>query len=196
MSILKIILAIAVWGIVHSILASSIAKDTFRAWLGNGFMRPYRLAYNVFSVLSFAPILWLAWTLPNQPLYEVPAPWRYLMLAGQGASALMLLVGVLQTDTLNFIGLGQLFQEKEQPSKLVVGGLYRYMRHPLYTAGLLFLWLTPGMSLNTLTLYIASTLYILVGAYFEERKLLREFGQAYAEYQRQTPMLLPRLFRR
>ncbi len=194
MSILKIILAIAVWGIVHSILASHIAKGTFRAWLGKGFMRLYRLAYNVFSVLSFAPILWLAWTLPNQPLYEVPAPWRYLMLAGQGASALMLLVGVLQTDTLNFIGLGQLFQEQEQPSKLVVGGLYRHMRHPLYTAGLFFLWLTPGMSLNSLTLYIASTLYILVGAYFEERKLLREFGSAYAEYQKKTPMIIPRLF--
>jgi protein-S-isoprenylcysteine O-methyltransferase Ste14 len=106
----------------------------------------------------------------------------------------MLLVGVLQTDTLNFIGLGQLFQEKEQPSKLVVGGLYRYMRHPLYTAGLLFLWLTPSVSLNSLTLYIASTFYILIGAYFEERKLLREFGQAYAEYKKKTPMIVPGLF--
>ena len=194
MSILKIILAIAVWGLVHSILASHIAKDTFRAWLGNGFMRLYRLAYNAFSVLSFAPILWLAWTLPNQPLYEVPSPWRYLMLAGQGASALMLMVGVLQTDTLNFIGLGQLFQEKEKPSKLVVGGLYRYMRHPLYTAGLLFLWLSPSVSVNSFTLYAAATLYIMIGAYFEERKLLREFGPAYAEYKKKTPMLIPGLF--
>ena len=65
MSILKIILAIAVWGLVHSILASHITKDTFRAWLGGGFMRLYRLAYNAFAVVSFAPILWLAWTLPN-----------------------------------------------------------------------------------------------------------------------------------
>jgi len=194
MSILKIILAIAVWGIVHSVLASLIAKDTFRAWLGNGFMRLYRLAYNAFSVLSFAPILWLAWTLPNQPLYEVPAPWRYLMLAGQGASVLMLLVGVLQTDTLNFIGLGQLFQEKEKPSKLVVSGLYRYMRHPLYTAGLLFLWLSPSVSVNSFTLYVAATIYIVIGAYFEERKLLREFGPAYAEYKKKTPMLIPGLF--
>jgi protein-S-isoprenylcysteine O-methyltransferase Ste14 len=194
MSILKIILAIAVWGLVHSILASYVAKDTFRAWLGSGFMRLYRLAYNAFAVVSFAPILWLAWTLPNQPLYEVPAPWRYLMLAGQGASMLMLLVGVLQTDTLNFIGLGQLFEEKEKPAKLVVSGLYRYMRHPLYTAGLLFLWLSPSLSLNSLTLYLSASLYILIGAHFEERKLLREFGPAYAEYKKKTPMLIPGLF--
>ena len=194
MSVIKIIFAVAVWGIVHSILASHIAKDTFRAWLGNGFMRLYRLAYNAFSVLSFAPILWLAWTLPNQPLYEVPAPWRYLMLAGQGASVLMLLVGVLQTDTLNFIGLGQLFEEKEKPSKLVVSGLYRHMRHPLYTAGLLFLWLSTSVSVNSFTLYAAATLYIMIGAYFEERKLLREFGPAYAEYKKKTSMLIPGLF--
>ena len=194
MSVFKIILAIAVWGLVHSVLASHIAKDTFRAWLGSGFMRLYRLAYNAFAVVSFAPILWLAWTLPDQPLYEIPAPWRYLMLAGQGASVLMLLVGVLQTDTLHFIGLGQLFEEKEKPSKLVVGGLYRYMRHPLYTAGLLFLWLSPSVSVNSFTLYVAATVYIVIGAYFEERKLLREFGPAYAEYKKKTPMLIPGLF--
>jgi len=39
--------------------------------------------------------------------------------------------------------------------------------------------------------YLAFTLYILVGVYFEERKLLREFGQEYAEYRSITPMLIP-----
>jgi len=193
MSVLKIILAVAVWGLVHSLLASLLAKDTFRVWLGKGFMRVYRLAYNAFSVISFAPILWWTATLPNAPLYQVPAPWSYVMWTGQGLSALMLLVGVLQTDTLSFVGLSQLFEEKEKPSSLVTRGLYRYMRHPLYTAGLLFLWLTPSVSINSLTLYIASTLYILAGIYFEERKLLREFGAAYAEYRRSAPMLIPGL---
>jgi protein-S-isoprenylcysteine O-methyltransferase Ste14 len=40
-------------------------------------------------------------------------------------------------------------------------------------------------------MYIGATVYILVGAYFEERKLLREFGAAYAEYKSKTPMLIP-----
>jgi protein-S-isoprenylcysteine O-methyltransferase Ste14 len=44
-------------------------------------------------------------------------------------------------------------------------------------------------------LYIGATLYIIIGAYFEERKLLRDFGDAYAGYKRKTPMLIPlRLF--
>jgi len=56
---------------------------------------------------------------------------------------------------------------------------------------LLFLWLSPQVTVNSFTLYAAVTIYILIGAYFEERKLLREFGEAYADYRSRTPMLIP-----
>ena len=112
------------------------------------------------------------------------------MMLGQGLAAIMLVVGVLQTDTLSFVGLRQFFEE-EKPSQLVTRGLYRLVRHPLYTAGLLFLWLSPQVTVNSFTMYVGATVYILVGAYFEERKLLREFGTAYAEYKAKTPMLIP-----
>jgi len=79
--------------------------------------------------------------------------------------------------------------------RLVVRGLYRWVRHPLYTAGLVFLWFTPIMAVNLLALYVGFSLYLVIGAYFEERKLLREFGADYAEYQQRTPMLIPRLRR-
>jgi protein-S-isoprenylcysteine O-methyltransferase Ste14 len=49
------------------------------------------------------------------------------------------------------------------------------------------------MTQNSLTVYIGATIYTLVGAYFEERKLLQDFGEAYAEYRRRTPMLIPGL---
>jgi protein-S-isoprenylcysteine O-methyltransferase Ste14 len=67
------------------------------------------------------------------------------------------------------------------------------VRHPLYTFGLLILWLSPRVTVNSFLVCVAATLYTLVGAYFEERKLLREFGQAYAEYRRVTPMVIPGL---
>ena len=82
------------------------------------------------------------WILPNDVLYLVHAPWKYLMLAGQGIAAFLLLYGVLQTDTLSFIGLRQLIELDCKPGMLVTSGLYRFVRHPLYSAGLLFLWLT------------------------------------------------------
>ncbi|MGC8855262.1 MAG: methyltransferase family protein [Anaerolineae bacterium] len=190
-SVLILILTMALWGAVHSFLASLSVKSFFQRYLGSGIMRFYRLVYNGFSVISFLPILWLTVVLPDRPLYQAPLPWSLLMLTGQGLAAILLLIGVLQTGPLSFAGVRQLIEEEKPPS-LVVTGLYRYVRHPLYTAGLLFLWLTPAMTLNLLTLYLAATLYILIGARFEERKLLREFGEAYARYQRSTPMLLPR----
>jgi methanethiol S-methyltransferase len=49
------------------------------------------------------------------------------------------------------------------------------------------------MTVNLLTLYLSATAYIAVGAYFEERKLLRQFGTAYADYRSATPMIVPRL---
>lgn len=193
MNAVYLILAIAIWGIVHSILASLSAKEYFRGTLGADFMRFYRLGYNIFSVLSFLPIVYFMITLPDQPLYSMPVPWSILMLAGQAVSALLLMVGLLQTDVLSFMGLRQLFTSEEQASRLVISGLYRYMRHPLYTFGLLFIWLTPEVTVNSFTVYIALTIYLLIGAYFEERKLLHEFGPAYADYKRVTPMLIPGL---
>lgn len=193
MNILWLTFAVLLWGVVHSLTASLGAKDWIRRRLGDGGMRFYRFSYNIFSAISFAPILWLMAVLPDRVLYQIPAPWVYLSLAGQFAAVVLLVVGVLQTDTLSFVGLRQLFEEKERSSQLVTRGLYRWVRHPLYTAGLLFIWLTPVMSQNTLVVIIAATLYIIIGAIFEERKLAREFGTAYAEYKAVTPMLIPGL---
>jgi protein-S-isoprenylcysteine O-methyltransferase Ste14 len=114
------------------------------------------------------------------------------MLSGQVFAALMLFTAFLQTDSLSFVGLRQLF-EKEKTGALVTRGLYRVVRHPLYTFSLLYIWLSPRVSQNSLVFYIGVTLYVLIGAYFEERKLLRDFGEAYAEYRRKTPMLIPGL---
>ena len=197
MNFVNLIAAIALWGVVHSWLASLEVKELLSRAFGRNATRIYRLAYNTFAVVSFAPIVLLMRLLRVQILYTVSAPWLYLMLAGQGLSAILLLVGVLQTDTLSFIGLRQLIVPDEEAGALVTSGLYRLVRHPLYLFGLLFIWLTPIMTVNMLIVYVALTIYIFVGAYFEERKLLREFGQTYADYQSRTPMIIPGLiFRR
>jgi protein-S-isoprenylcysteine O-methyltransferase Ste14 len=187
-----LMIMIALWGMVHSLLASMRFKRFLRRALGDGFMKFYRLLYNLFAVISLAPVPYLMVTLPNTILYQVPAPWKYLMLLGQGSSALLLLVAVLQTDLLAFAGLRQLMEE-EKPGNLVTTGLYRFLRHPLYTFSLLILWLSPYMTVNSFIVYAALTLYVLIGILFEERKLLREFGKDYADYKSTTPMLLPRL---
>ena len=187
-----LILSIALWGFVHSFIASFGFKDFLRRMLGDGFMKFYRLLYNIIAVVSIAPVLYLAAVLPDRDLYNIPAPWNALMLAGQGISALLLLVAVLQTDVLSFVGLRQLFEE-ERTGRLVTAGLYRIVRHPLYTFSLLVLWLSPKVSLNSFILYLSLTVYILIGISFEERNLLREFGEDYVRYKTVTPMLIPGL---
>ncbi|GAB4420866.1 MAG: isoprenylcysteine carboxylmethyltransferase family protein [Anaerolineales bacterium] len=190
---LWLILSVLIWGLVHSFLASLGVKNRIGSLIGDRGMRFYRLGYNLFSALSFIPIVWIFAILPDKTLYRLPAPWSYLFLAGQAGALILLLIGVLQTDTLSFIGLRQLLEGQERPAELVTHGLYRYVRHPLYTAGLLFIWLTPVMSVKALVLFVALSVYIAVGAVFEERKLTREFGLAYVEYRAVTPMLIPGL---
>ena len=187
-----LIITIALWGIVHSLLASRGFKNFLRGALRHGFMKFYRLLYNLFAVISIIPVLYLMVSLPNSSLYQVPAPWKYLMLAGQGISALFLFVTILQTNVLSFVGLRQLVEE-EKTGNLVTTGFYGSVRHPLYTFSLLILWLSPSITMNSFIVYVALTLYVLIGIVFEERKLLQEFGNEYAEYKSTTPMLLPRL---
>jgi protein-S-isoprenylcysteine O-methyltransferase Ste14 len=44
-------------------------------------------------------------------------------------------------------------------------------------------------------LYAALTAYLYLGSLFEERRLRVEFGEAYADYQRRVPRMIPRLRR-
>jgi protein-S-isoprenylcysteine O-methyltransferase Ste14 len=193
---LIILAGIAAYGLLHSWLASLQAKSLARRSLGRTADRVYRLAYNLVAVVCLLPVLALPAALPDQRLYTIPFPWTFLTLAVQGLAALALLIGLLQTGVWSFIGIDQLLRAPEhQPPELVMNGLYRWVRHPLYTAGLVFIWLTPVMTWNVLALNLGLTAYLIIGAYFEERKLVREYGEAYQRYQRCTPMFFPRLIR-
>jgi protein-S-isoprenylcysteine O-methyltransferase Ste14 len=187
-----ILLAIATWGVVHSLLASKAVKRLARRWFGDLVDRGYRLVYNLISVITFLPLLALPLILPDRNLYKIPFPWLLLTTAVQLLAALSLVVGLLQTGVMSFLGLSQWVQGSgDGRSELIVHGLYRWVRHPLYTAGLVFIWLIPVMTVNLLVFNLGLSAYLVIGAYFEERKLMGDFGQAYLSYRAQTPMLVP-----
>jgi methanethiol S-methyltransferase len=188
-----ILFAWVLYGALHSLLASSSAKALAERWLGVGVRRYYRLFYNVVVTLTLLPLLDLVILSPDLEISRITFPWLALTLLVEGVSGLGLLAGVLQTGALRFLGLAQITGSADfgGPSKLEIRGLYRYVRHPLYLFGLLIIWLLPLMTWNILAFNLGATLYILVGIQFEERKLLKEFGQAYADYQRRVPMLIP-----
>lgn len=189
-----ILASVFLYSFVHSLLASIGTKAVVRRWFGSAADRWYRLAYNLVGLITFLPILSLVVLLPDQQLYSIPAPWVYLTVTGQIAAVVALGVGILQTGVWSFLGLQQALGNNENnPQRLVTTGFYRWVRHPLYTAGLVFIWLTPVMTDNLLALNLGLTIYLVVGALHEERKLVRVFGDEYVRYQQRTPMLFPNL---
>lgn len=183
-----ILAAAAAYGILHSVLASVKVKNTLGKLLG----RWYRLFFNAVAFVTLLPVLAVASVLPNQTLYVVPLPWRWGLLAVQGVAAVLAALAFIQTDIWHFLGVRQILQNvppNHTPFKEV--GFYRWVRHPAYFFSLILLWSSPVMTVNQLTLYGVFFLYFWVGAIFEERKLAREFGAAYRNYQRRVPMFVP-----
>lgn len=190
---LATLLAVAAYGALHSLLAAPAAKRLAERGLGPAVRRGYRLAYNIVGVITLLPVLAVVALEPGALIYRLRLPWSALALAVQALGLAVLVAGLLQTDALHFLGLRQLVEHDPRPARLVVSGLYRHVRHPLYTAGLAVLWFTPLLTASLLAFNLGLTAYIGIGSHFEERRLHAEFGPAYAEYARRVPRLLPRL---
>jgi protein-S-isoprenylcysteine O-methyltransferase Ste14 len=187
-----IIIFFGLYAVVHSLLATFGAKNWARQMFGPGADRWYRLAYNLFAIITLLPLFPLLALLPAQTLYIVPIPWLWLMLAGQLLALVGLAIALWQTGPGHFLGLAQLVASRpNETSPLSVSGFYAWVRHPLYSFSLLFLWLTPAMNTNLLIAYLVFTLYFYVGSIFEERRLLAEFGPAYQTYRQRVPRLIP-----
>lgn len=192
-SVILISLATLAYAAIHSWTATLGMKAWAQRRFGLAADRWYRLAYNIFAGISFLPILALLVILPDTQLYMIPFPWVILTSIGQLLAVWIIILGIWQADAGSFLGLRQISGKSEptQTSELIISGLYRWVRHPLYTGGLLLIWLTPVLSVNLLTLFICLSIYLVVGAHFEEKRLVHEFGDAYRKYQSQVPMLLP-----
>ena len=82
------------------------------------------------------------------------------------------------------------------PVRLVVGGLYRYVRNPMYVAILATL-VGQALLLGQLTLLLYPAAFWLIAAafvrWYEEPTLTRRFGADYEAYRRAVPAWWPRL---
>ncbi|MGH2960536.1 MAG: methyltransferase family protein, partial [Solirubrobacterales bacterium] len=87
----------------------------------------------------------------------------------------------------------------DSPKKLVVRGLYRYTRNPIYLGVLtaIFGWavLFRAVDLVFYAFAVATFFHLLV-ILNEEDYLRQEFGAEYESYCARVPRWLPRLFRR
>lgn len=203
MTLVLILTGLVVFGVVHSVLAGQNVKQSVARRVGEQrYEAFYRLAYNVVAALMLAPLAVLLVVAPGAVVWQVESPLlalvmnllRLLGLAGLGVS-------LLQIDLGRFAGLSQVaayLRGERLPlpdEPLQTGGVYALVRHPLYLFSLLVLWPAPTMTEALLAFNIGSTAYFLIGSVFEERRLLRSFGDAYQRYQADVPWMLPSLRR-
>lgn len=151
-----------------------------------------RLAYNGFAVLHLGIVWWLgrAWLGDAVPL-GLPA---FVGMVGDGVTVLGLVVtGAALTgyDRGRFLGTTQFHApDATRDEALRIDGLHRYVRHPLYSGLFLVLW---GHAQTEFALATAvwGSVYLIVGARFEERRLIDRYGAAYATYRSRIPAFFP-----
>jgi protein-S-isoprenylcysteine O-methyltransferase Ste14 len=177
------------WLAVFAVQHSGMVRAGFkRAWARVVPAELERAVYVALSGLLLAGLS-LTWQpIAGEPLWRLP-PWVVVVsLAGfVGTAAVM-----TQHDQLRFFGLRQVWEPGSAPAEsLRVAGPYRYVRHPLMSCTLLFLWGLPVMSPTLALLSGGLTVYILVALPLEERDLRRQFGAAYEAYRSRVPALVP-----
>lgn len=173
------------YGIIHSVLASDTVKRTFP-------IKYYRLIYNLIAVVLLIPILYFQITVESKRLMEDSIFNQILGGIMMSSGIFIMYISIRGYFSKEFLGTD--FDHKE-PSILKTDGLSEFIRHPLYTGTLLFFWGLFGFFATETFLVTAffMTLYVRVGIYFEEKKLVRVFGKQYEAYQKNVPMLIPRL---
>jgi protein-S-isoprenylcysteine O-methyltransferase Ste14 len=204
--------AFLLFGVLHSLGAQEACKDWLAARVGRFFVDHFwRLTYCVASYVSLYYVISnLHWGLhprADEWLFAYPEwLWRLLVLL-HVASIAFIYAAFVQSDYLEFWGFRQAWRglaalRGNAPRgaalalfgthRLVVHGLYAWVRHPMLIGGLLFL-LTSGPSTNNLVFVGMYCIYMLIGAYYEERRMLRIFGDQYRSYRRNVGAFYPHL---
>ncbi len=184
------------FGLLHSLLARQSVKRRLGRSLGGG----YRLAYNGVALVHILAVGGVGQLLEGGPAAVEPfarpewLAWLQSVLSLTGLA--LLLLALRAYDLGRFGGLTQyrrkgiLPQAEAAEEPLVISGFHRWVRHPIYFGALLFVWGLARDDLSTATALWAS-LYLVIGSRFEERDLVRRFGQAYEDYRAQVPALIP-----
>ena len=153
-----------------------------------------RLVYNLASAVSLAALLLYWRSLPHRVLFDWPGWWQLPRWIGLAAAGTLFLRGSRVYDNLAFLGLRQIRQWRRRrlpaPGRVSRRGILRQVRHPYYTGAFLFLiFCLPITEINAVWRGVFFV-YLCVGTLLEEKKLLAEFGDEYARYQREVPMFL------
>jgi protein-S-isoprenylcysteine O-methyltransferase Ste14 len=154
-----------------------------------------RSTYVLISSLLLGLICW-KWQAIPRVVWDVSSPvFRSLLLAMFALGWVILLLSTFMINHFDLFGLRQVYLRlrglEYTPLSFTERALYRFVRHPIYLGFVIAFWATPHMSLGHLVFAIATTGYIFVGIFLEERDLMKNHRIEYGAYRARVPMLLP-----
>ena len=181
---------------VHSLLADDAVKAWSSKLMGDQY-KYYRLIYNSIAIVGLVALL--VWMMASSQVFVLDLPF-YVRALGFIPTLLgmyLMSQSMASYNMAEFIGTAQLNSANtnyDEHKTLNIKGLNRYLRHPIYlsvmvfTLGLAILWPSTPVCAAVAAVYV----YLPLGIYLEERKLIRHFGEAYLAYKRDVPAILPK----
>ena len=191
------VLLLGLFAIQHSVMA----RPQFKIWWTRLVPRPVeRSTYVLLASLSLILLYWqwrpltaTIWTVENEALAQA-------LNVGFWIGWAFVFISTCLISHLELFGLQQVFDRflgREAASlQFKTPAFYRFVRHPIYLGFLIAFWSTPHMTLGHLVFAAATTAYIFIGIFLEERDLLAHFGEQYANYRKRVSMIVPWLPRK
>ncbi|HTK95296.1 MAG TPA: isoprenylcysteine carboxylmethyltransferase family protein [Terriglobales bacterium] len=143
-------------------------------------------------ILLWAVAAALTWPLLFRTLYQ--GWWSWVAGSLFWAAGLWVYASAMQSFSLEqLFGVPELRPQRGE-QRLVASGIRGRLRHPIYTGHLLLLagnCAASGLIANYL-LFAWFLLTLPLMLRFEERELEQRFGEAYREYKRRVPAIIPR----
>jgi protein-S-isoprenylcysteine O-methyltransferase Ste14 len=193
LALIKNIGLVLLFGLQHSIMA----RKSFKQWI-TGFI-PQPVERSTFVLLSGVLLAFLVWQWEplGGTIWNITAgtPLFYIMYALFFMGWSILFISTFLINHFDLFGLRQTYSElRKKPYTDLpfrVKAFYNYVRHPLYFGGILGLWATPTMTATHLCFALLLTGYFVIGSLFEEKDLVRDFGDQYRDYQKRTGRFVP-----
>ena len=184
-------LLIALFGVQHTVMA----RPWFKRWLLRRVPQPLeRTLFMLVTCAVFALMFWQWRPIPTV-VWSTDGAVATALLALCFAGFGIVLLSTFLIDHFDLFGLRQTwlaFRGHAYTQKAFAErSLYRVVRHPLMLGFLIAMWAAPTMTLGRFVFAACYTLYVSVALVFEEKDLLRLHGDAYREYQRRVPKLVP-----